>query len=246
MDQKSSSERLAAAMERARRHWQTQPKAESLPAAPSPPALPSFTVAWSREAGTHGTLTARVLGEQLGWPVYDHELLQRIAEEMGLRATLLESVDEKRRSWLQEVVESFASVPAVTESAYVRHLIEAVLSLGVHGECVIVGRGAAQILSPETTLRVRLVAPLSERITAKSRDLAIPPEEAARQLEKTDRERLRFIKDHFQKDPADSRLYDLVLNSSRFTVTECAELIIEALHRMQRRALAKRQELMTS
>jgi cytidylate kinase len=246
MNRKLSPERLAAVMEGVLRHWQNRQKAESL-LATSRLAHAGLTIALSRESGTHGTSIAYAIGGQLGWPVYDRELLERIAGEMGLRATLLESVDERRRPWLLEFVETFASVPAVTQSAFMRHLIETVISLGVHGECVIVGRGAAQLLRPETTLRVRLVAPLSERIAAKSRDLVISPEEAARQIEETDRGRVRFIKDHFLKDPTDCHLYDLVLNSSRFPITECVDLIIEALHRMEKRALGKRhQELVAS
>ena len=239
MAPKSSSERMAESLARARRHWENQAKGESLPAAPLLRAGARFTIALSRQAGAHGTLLGRLLGAQLDWPVYDRDLLQRIAEEMGLRAALLESVDEKHQSWLQASVEAFASEPAVTESAFVRHLVESVLSIGLHGECVIVGRGAAQILPPETTLRVRLVAPLSTRIVTKSQELAMAPEEAARQVEKTDKERIRFIKDHFHKDPTDPSLYDLVLNTSRFAMTECVDLIIAALQRLQRQRAEK-------
>ena len=67
-------------------------------------------------------------------------------------------------------------------------------------------------------------------------------EEAVRWVEKTDAERVRFVKDHFQKDPTDARHYDLVLNSSRFTVAECADLILEALRRLQAQAPARRAE----
>lgn len=41
-----------------------------------------------------------------------------------------------------------------------------------------------------------------------------------------------------KEDPADPRNYDLLLNTSRFTIGECAELIIEALRRLQARALS--------
>jgi cytidylate kinase len=173
------------------------------------------------------------VGVRLGWTVYDHELLQRIAQEMKLRVSLLESVDEKRVSWLRECVEAFASVPSVSGSAYVRHLTETLLSLATHGECVIVGRGAVQILPVETTLRVRLVAPVEWRVLATSKKLAVSRDEAARQVEKTDRERIRFVKDHFHKEATDPRQYDLVLNSSRYSVGECADLIVEGLRRLQ-------------
>jgi hypothetical protein len=231
---------MAEAMERARRHWQAQRKAEAAAGVPPVPSPPAFTIALSREAGANGPLVARAVGERLGWAVYDRELVQHVAADLGVRASLLESVDEKRRSWLLECLEAFAPAPAVGEGAYVRHLVETLLSLGAHGQCVIVGRGAAQVLPAAATLRVRLVGPVEDRVQAVCQKFGIAPEEATRWVESTDGERVRFVKDHFHKDPTDPRHYDLVLNSSRFSVPECADVIIEALRRLQARAKAGR------
>lgn len=236
MKWKSSSERMAEAVARAHRHWQTQHRAETEAAQVSPAAgPPPLTIALSREVGANGSLAARAVGERLGWPVYDRELLQKIADEMGLHSSLLESVDERRGSWLREALGSLASQPGISGATYVRRLVEVLLSLAAHGGCVIVGRGAAQILPAATTLRVRLVAPLRDRIEVISQRLSIGREEAARWIDTAERERSRFVQDHFQKNPDDPRQYDLVLNSARFTVPECAELIVEALRRMQAR-----------
>jgi cytidylate kinase len=132
---------MAEVVARARRRWQTQQRTVEPAEALTPPAPRAFTIAISREAGANGSAVGRLLGERLGWPVYDYELVERIANEMGLRSTLLESVDEKRMGWLEECVASF-SRGAVAESAYVRHLVETLLTLAMHGECIIVGRGA--------------------------------------------------------------------------------------------------------
>jgi cytidylate kinase len=157
---------------------------------------------------------------------------------MHLRTKLLESVDERHTSWLVECAESFSQVPLVSESAYVRHLIQTILSLGSHGSCVIVGRGAAHILPPVTTLRVRLVGDREDRITALARELGIAHEEASRRIDVIERERIAFSKDHFHKDPGDPQNFDLALNSSCFSYSECAQLIIEALHRLEARVRA--------
>ncbi len=233
MNHRSQSERLIEALAKVLQHWQSRRKAEARQVDDSGPSSRAFTIALSRESGARGTSTAREVGARLGWTVYDHELLERVAQEMKLRTSLLESVDERKVSWLQECVEAFASVPSVSGSAYVRHLTETLFSLAAHGECVIVGRGAAQILPAETTLRVRLVAPVEWRVVAMSRKLGVSREEAARQVETIDRERVRFVKDHFQKEATDPRQYDLVLNSSRYSVGECADLIVEGLRRLQ-------------
>jgi cytidylate kinase len=202
--------------------------------------MSAFTVALSREAGTQGTAVAEEVGRLLEWHVYDHELLERIAQDMSLRTNLLESIDERRQSWLLETAEAFSSAPArgdwaplVTESSYVHHLIKIVLALGLHGECVIVGRGAPFILPAPTALRVRLISPVKERIATFSRVRGISQREAAHQVRTIDRERTDFVLDHFLKDPGDPRNYDLILNASRLNVTQVAEVIVETLHRLQ-------------
>jgi len=230
----NSLERLTGALARAQQHWKERSR-EAAARGEVGAGASGLTIALMREAGTAGPLVAHEVGARLGWPVYHYELLERIAQEMGLRVSLLESLDEKRQSWLRETVQSFALLPTVSESAFVRHLIETILSLGAHGQCVIVGRGAALILPAETTLRVRLVAPLEERITVFSQRFGLSRAEAARQVELTDRERMRFIQDHFLQDPTNPHLYDLVLNTWRWSVSEAAQLIIDALHRLQAR-----------
>ncbi len=178
---------------------------------------------------------ARAVGQQLGWVVYDHELLERIAQEMKVRVGLLESVDERRVSWLSEQVEAFASVPYVSESAFFRHLVETILSLGLHGECIILGRGANFILPARMTLRVRLVASLEDRISVLAQEFGVGRNEATRLVRDTDRIRAAFIKEHLHQDAADPLHYDLVLNTSRLTVPECTELIVASLRNLQRR-----------
>src|SRR5262249_33234849 len=236
MDRIRVPDYLAGNIEHVSRHWETKrSRAGEREAGHAPPV----TIALARQAGTLGTSVAREVGQRLGWPVYDRELLQLIAREMGLRTSLLESVDERRVHWLQETLEGFSLAPGAGAGAYVHHLIQTILALGAHGECVIVGRGAGFILPAELTLRVRLVASLPDRIAALSERLKVSKEEAARTIDTTDRERARFVRDHFLKEPGDADNYDLVLNFTRFGVSGCADLIVEGVRRFQALAAAR-------
>ena len=221
-------ERQAAALARAQRHWQEeheQPdKARGTGRA--------WTIALTREAGARGALVAQEIGRRMNWPVYDRELVERIAREMGLRTSLLESVDERHKSWLLEGLEGLTIAGPVTETKFVKHLAETVLSLSALGHCVIVGRGAAHLLPMESTLRVRLVGPKDDRVQATMAQLHLAADQALAWVEQTDRDRARFVKDHFGKDPSDPSHYDLVLNSTRWTTEECADLIIAALKKL--------------
>ncbi len=226
MYSREDAARIAAAWLRSSDHTHPEP--------PTPSTLP-FTIALSREAGSGGTMVARELGRRLSWPVYDNELLAELAKILEVDITELESVDERPGSRLVEIVEAFASSSSVTEVKYFRSLMKLVLALGVRGQCIIVGRGAMIALPPETTLRVRVVATLEDRIAAVGRELNLPQNEAARHVESTDRERTRFIKNHFRVDPADPLLYDVILNGSRFSVEACAGVVHDALQQMQAR-----------
>ena len=225
-----------------RRHWGVQKQPGAVQRESTSKSAQTFTIALSREAGPQGTSVAGAVAKLLGWHVYDHELVEYIAKEMGLRTALLESVDEKKQAWLRESIEtslgSLASgtqSPWASESSYVRHLAETVLALGAHGECVIVGRGAAFILPAATTLRIRLVGPVRERIAAMSKRLDISEGEAAWQVRTIDRQRTDFVQDHFFKNASDACNHDVVVNAMRFSVAECAELIVKALHCLQAR-----------
>jgi hypothetical protein len=235
MFRSSSPIHLTEALLQANQHWHSHHQAEQANPDRARPAARPFTIAVSREAGTYGAAIAREVANRLGWPVYDSELLGRIAEDLGVRRTLIESVDERQVGWLTECLEGLSSAPRVSQGLYVRHLVETLLSLAAHGECVIVGRGATKVLPAATTLRVRVVAPLEHRVEAVRREHGLPRDEAARQVETTDRERDRFVKDHFYVDPADPRNYDLVLNAARFSLEQSADLIIAALGQLQTR-----------
>jgi cytidylate kinase len=195
---------------------------------------PAFSIALSREAGIDADAVAREIGRRLGWQVWDQELLVAIAERLHSRAADLAALDETHISWLQESFESFFEPHHISQMAYIHQLVQILVELGEHGECVIVGRGAAQMLPPETTLRVRLVAPLKERVASMSHRLGGgAANRVAKKLEQMERDRTRFVREHFHRDPTDQVNFDLVLNMSRLSTADCAEIIIDALHAEQ-------------
>jgi Cytidylate kinase-like family len=234
----TSSQRLAEALAKTHQHWESRRLAE-FESGGERPCQPALTIAISREAGANAGLIARAIGERLGWPIYDRELVQLVADGMKVRASLLDDLDERRSNWIRECIEGFGSGPAVAHGAYVHRLIETLLALASHGQCVIVGRGTAAVLPSATTLRVRLVAPREHRIGVIQERRKVPREEATRWIDTTDRERSDFLRDHFCADPTDPRHCDLVLNTARFTVAECADLVIAGLQRLQNHAMAQ-------
>jgi cytidylate kinase len=198
--------------------------------APERTSLDHFTIALARDAGAPALEVASEIEQRLGWSVYHRELLQTLARELDVPAAIIEEFDERRQSWLLECLQAFSSRSELSEGRYFRCLLRIIRSLGERGRCVIIGRGAAFILPPQSTLRVRLVGDREDRIAALGRHFGLDHGLAARKAEQINRERALFIRDHFQVDPSKARNYDLVLNSSEWSPADCADFIIEALN----------------
>ncbi len=241
MYQKTAAEHFTEAITRLSRQPHPFAPAGEQPHADPPEtgARTAFSVSISREAGSGGISVAREAGRRLGWPVFEHEILENLARELGTDATFLEDYDERRGSFLVDTIKAFSAQASVSEIAYFRRLVRMLHALGTQGECVIVGRGSSFVLPLETTLRVRIIAARDDRVAYLVQERKITPAEAARFVDTRDRDRQKFIKDHFHKDPADPLNYDLILNRSRFSVDETAELVIESLQRMQARKTLK-------
>jgi cytidylate kinase len=228
MISKLSPERLTSSLARVVEHWKQQRGVSGLRAQP----LAGWTVAISRETGARGSSIAQRVGELLGWHCYDRDLLQKIADEKGLRVQLLESVDEKHASWLQFSLEGVMTGPHVSETAFVRYVAETLFSLSALGECVIVGRGAAMILPPATTFRVRLIGLEKDRVAYIGGHFGLSEKDAAHWVRQTDHDRNHFAQEFFHKNPTDLHEYDLVINTSRFSNEVAAELIVQGLKQL--------------
>jgi cytidylate kinase len=103
-----------------------------------------------------------------------------------------------------------------------------VLALGAQGGVVLIGRGAGCILPADSTLNVRVVAPLADRIAYMGQWLRLTEAEAAERVRLRDQRRAEFIDTHFHRRPDDVHQYHLVLNSSFLGEELCAELIARA------------------
>jgi cytidylate kinase len=191
-------------------------------------AVAPLSIAISRQAGAGGAMVARALGELLGWPVYDHELLDLIAKQKGLPAQLLEHLDERYVSWIEAMAASFSARSNPLEGIYLKELLAVLASLAKAGHSVVVGRGAPHLLPAESTLRVRIVAPRPVRVANAEQRLHLSKAEAERWVDKVDKERETFVRYNFQKDAADPLAYDLMLNSGRYSTGECAAIIVQA------------------
>jgi cytidylate kinase len=183
----------------------------------------------SREAGAGGGAIARAVGQSLGWKVFDDELLEAIAHRMELPVEDVKTFDELAPSVVQDWLLPLREEHYAPQEAYLDHLAKLIEAIGRAGESIIVGRGAGFLLPRETTLSVRIVAPLKVRAARLAERMGVSVRTARRAARDLDRRRAYFDRTMHRMDAADPHNYDLVLDSGSLGIEIATAVIVRAV-----------------
>jgi len=179
----------------------------------------------SREPGSGGSEIARKLSKDLSMDLMGGQIIQHVAESAKMSRKVIESLDEKdvtrRDSWLTALFTDRHLWP----DEYLQHLIKVIGTIGRYGNAIIVGRGANYILPRNITFRVRIIAPLDDRIHFVMEDRKCTKAEAEQYVVKTENNRKAFIRKYFNAEVADPRQYDVVINTGGVTIEGATEAI---------------------
>lgn len=190
-------------------------------------SLPVITV--SREPGSRGRLVAEGIADQLGFDLFHREIILEMAKNAQISSRLLESLDEKGLSVLDDWVSTLVNEKHLWPDQYLKHLMRVVGTIGRHGQAIIMGRGANFMLPPNGTFGVRIIAHLNLRIQNVSRDFGVTAEEARRRVLRTESDRRAFVRKYFHADIGDPANYDLVINTGTLSIDAVVEAIKGAL-----------------
>jgi cytidylate kinase len=195
----------------------------------TPAAVPAaLSIAVSREAGARGGTIGRRVGRKLGWQVYDQELLEYLVQDSNVQQGLAENLSEAGRRWVEEQLQKLTTAGELDQTPAILNLARLGLSLGAQGRVVLIGRGAGFLLPRATTLHVRLVAPLEDRVAYLSQCLRLTLEEARQRVRLRDARRTEYLTAFLHREAADLCDYDMILNTSSLGEEPCAELIVQA------------------
>jgi hypothetical protein len=114
----------------------------------------------------------------LGWQVYDQELLDYLAQESQVRQEAAEGLSQEAAAWVKARLEALLREQNVSQHPSVISLARVELELAARGQAVLIGRGAGHLLPRATTLHVRVVAPLHDRVAYVAQWLRLTTEEA--------------------------------------------------------------------
>ena len=186
-----------------------------------------LSIAVSRESGARGGTIGRRVGRKLGWQVYDQEMLEYLVQNSSVQQGLVENLSEAGQRWVEEQLNRLGAAGDLDPNAGIVSLARLSLSLGAQGRVVLIGRGAGFLLPRETTLHVRLIAPLEERIAYMSQCLRLTLEEAGQRVRVRDARRADYLATFLRRQPGDLYGYDMVLNTSNLGEELSAELIVQ-------------------
>jgi cytidylate kinase len=199
------------------------------PAAAS--SAPPRVITISRQLGSGGRKIAEHLGNQLGWPVWDREILDVIASQSSLQieARLFQALDEKGRSDVMEMIRPWQS--KVSSYSYQYLLPKAILIIA-QKDAIIIGRGAHVFLP--RSLKVRVVAPVETRVANLIEYEGVTEPVARARIAASDKERHEFLRSltHLPRSRVSQEPeteYDLTINTGTLDVPFATELVLTAV-----------------
>ncbi len=212
-----------------------------------PEAAPGMhAVTISRSYGSGGGEIAARLARRLNWQLIDHEVVARIAHQLGITTAEAEERDEHVEGLVSRLLngmhlavpEAPVAVPALPgerEETYFEALRQVIESAANEGRVVIVGRaGQVLLANRRDTLHVRIVAPLERRIVYVARREGLSETRARERIQLKDRDRTRYLQSRYHCHPDDPLYYDLMITTGVLDLDSAVELVLLALEHKAR------------
>ena len=174
-----------------------------------------------RQFGSGGRRVGAALGERLGIPVYDRQLITEAAQKSGYSPEVFRKKEERKRLF------SFFSNNGVDDSEIFRIQSEIIRDIASRGSAIFLGRASDYVLRDMPCLNIFLTAPADVRAEHVAQMRGISPEEAAEACAKEDRERETYYNFFTFRNWGVAANYDLCLDTSRLGIEGSADFIIE-------------------
>ncbi|MFC9969798.1 AAA family ATPase [Spirillospora sp. NPDC127200] len=195
--------------------------------------------------GAGGASLGPAVAARLGLPFVDRAIPVEVAAGIGCSLEEALAHDGRAESGLGRILAGAARLPGVSfggmdvhvpdrvivpEEEFVARTEQVIVRTADAGG-VLLGRAAALVLAGRgDALHVRLDGPRErrlERAAAAGAD-GTPQREVERMLDANDRARAAYVKHFYGADPADPRLYHLVIDTTRVPEPAAVEIIVTA------------------
>jgi cytidylate kinase len=209
-------------------------------------ALP-LVVTISRQLASGGAYIGQRVAQRLGMRYVDREILSRAAAILGLEdERTIENLEEHASDLWSRMRRAIAigapdakfvppPPPAVDEGIVQDAQTQFIREIAARDEAVIVGRGAPHVLGGrDNVIRVFIHAPKRTRIAEVGRIYQLSQEDARAMVERSDRDRARFVQSLTGRSWTDACLYDLTVDTSVFAPDLVVDLLVHAVNARRR------------
>ncbi len=197
---------------------------------PRPKSDPSPTVTISRETGTGAdrvceSVISLLQQHQLEFTYFDKTLINKIIESQNIPERFAQYLEEDRSHPIQEMIQEMLGMHPPT-GVLLRKANEAILSLAMLGNVILVGRGSTIIAGKlNNALHFRLIGPVELRVKNMMYYYDMQEKDARAFIKKEDAARRDYVKHHYGKDPDDSNLYHAIINLGQCSIDDAASII---------------------
>ena len=204
----------------------------------------------SRQFESGGDEVARLVAQKLGYQIFDKRTMAQVGQQMGLAAGAAESAANFQPAakgllerWFgnyQDPLDSstwtFGAQNDALQDLTLAQLMDIVNAGYKKGNLVIVGRGGmAALQNKQDVLHVRIQAPVALRVQRLAEQEKCTLEEARGRIRARDLSDVDWIKRYFGLDSHDPALFDLIVNTSKISPADAAELVVEALAKLPKK-----------
>lgn len=210
-------------------------------------AQPFITI--SREPGAGGWSLARHLVDALNiahpndehvWTCWDRELVEKVATDLQLSTTLIDSLEDRGHSWLSDFLGSLSLSDSGVRSDEPRiysRVAATIRALAQTGRVVIVGRGGVFITRKmHGGVHIRLVAPLQARAALFAREFHLAPEQALAKLKDLEHHRSAFYRHYWPGEKLNPEDFTLTINTATVDQATMVEMIATLVRNLAARA----------
>ena len=185
-----------------------------------------------RQYGSGGREIGEKLAHSLGIGFYNNELITLAAKKSGMAHNVIGEADEKATNpyLFQTVHEGNYHVLRGRPTSEVLFALQSheIRRLAKREECVFVGRCADFVLREQDVrlLRVFISAPEEHRVARKMEQERLSHNQAVQLVRKMDKQRKKYYESYTGQVWGAPQFHDLCLDTSRFSIPECVELIV--------------------
>lgn len=194
-------------------------------------------IAISKDYASGGSELGELLAKSLGYQYLDKSLLQKVAEDLQVSESTLDSFEKSReyrvpnlfsnlfsKDYIERIVGHDKSV--VGESEYQNSLKNLIIGLAKEDNVVIIGRAAYYFLQDmPNCYRVRVVAPVEWRKRYAVEKMAIPEDAVQTILEKKDKNQLWFHRSLCGESHDNPLRFHLTLNMGLLSFDKALEIL---------------------